>query len=114
VKQGTICAQRIQTFPDLATVSAAVWHTVVIQADWQTDGTGFYKLWFDGAKVLEEYNLDTTIDDGRAFDLHIGLYANGWHDDAGGMKGTQGTRQVWYDQIGVGTTFADADPAQWG
>jgi hypothetical protein len=69
-------------------------------------------LWFDGVKVVEIYNVPTMINDGRAFDFHIGLYANGWHDD-GGMKGTQGTRQVWYDEISVGTTFADADPASW-
>lgn len=112
VKQGTICAQKIQTFPNLATVSAGEWHRVEIQASWKTDGTGYYKLWFDGVKVLEKYNLDTTIEDGREFDFHVGLYANGWHDD-GQMKGTQGTRQVWFDEIATGTTFADADPAQW-
>ena len=112
VKQGTICAQHIQTFPNLATVSAGAWHKIEIQASWKTDGTGFYKLWFDGTKVLEQYNLDTTIDDGRYFQFRVGLYANGWHDD-NGMKGTQGTRQVWYDEIAAGTTFADADPAQW-
>jgi hypothetical protein len=66
----------------------------------------------DGVKVAKIYNVPTMINDGRAFDFHIGLYANGWHDD-GGMKGTQGTRQVWYDEISVGTTFADADPASW-
>ncbi|KAL3418735.1 glucuronan lyase a [Phlyctema vagabunda] len=111
VKQGSICAQRTVTFPNLATVTAGVWHKIVIQSDWQSDGTGYYKLWFDGAKVLEEYNLATTIDDSRYFQFRVGLYANGWHDD-GGMKGTQGTRQVWYDEIAAGTTFADADPGQ--
>ncbi|KAJ6110167.1 hypothetical protein N7486_002402 [Penicillium sp. IBT 16267x] len=112
VKQGTICAQKIQTFPNLATVSAGVWHRVEIQASWKTDGTGFYKVWFDGTKVLENYNIDTTIEDDREFQFRVGLYANGWHDD-GAMKGTQGTRQVWYDEIATGTTFADADPSQW-
>ncbi|KAJ6160619.1 hypothetical protein N7470_004015 [Penicillium chermesinum] len=107
VKQGTICAQKTVTFPETAT-----WHRVEIQASWKTDGTGFYKLWFDGTKILEHYNIDTTIEDDREFQFRVGLYANGWHDDKG-MKGTQGTRQVWYDQIATGTTFADADPAQW-
>lgn len=112
VKQGTICAQKIQTFPNLATVSAGVWHKIVIQASWKTDGTGYYKMWFDGTKVLEQYNIDTTIADDRAFQFRVGLYANGWYDDKG-MKGTQGTRQVWVDQIAAGSTFADADPDQW-
>lgn len=113
VKYGSICAQRTREFKGLATVSAGVWHKVEIQANWQSDGTGFYKLWFDGVKVLEQYNLATTIDDSREFGFHLGLYANGWHDDNGGMKGTQPFRQVWYDEIGIGSTFADADPDQW-
>jgi hypothetical protein len=112
VKQGTICAQKIQTFPNLATVTAGVWHRVEIQASWKTDGTGYYKIWFDGTKVLQETDINTTIEDDRAFQFRVGLYANGWHDDKT-MKGTQGTRQIWYDQISAGSVFADADPAQW-
>ena len=112
VKQGSICNQHIQTFSNLATVTAGTWHKVIIQASWKTDGTGYYKMWYDGNKVLEMYNLDTTIDDDRPFELRVGLYANGWHDDHG-MQGTQGTRQVWYDEIATGTTFADVDPAKW-
>ena len=94
-----------------------MWHKIIIQAKWRADGTGYYKMWFDGKKVLEKYNIDTTVDDGRAFQFRVGLYANGWYDD-GGMKGSQGTRQVWYDEIVAGTTFAevvepvDADPDQ--
>lgn len=64
-------------------------------------------------RVLEKYNSPTTTDDTREFQFHVGLYANGWHDDRE-MKGTQGLRQVWSDQIGMGTTFADAEPDQWG
>jgi hypothetical protein len=29
------------------------------------------------------------------------------------MQGSEGTRSIWFDEIGAGTTFADADPAQW-
>jgi hypothetical protein len=112
VKQGTICAQKTQTFSNLATVTAGAWHKIVIQSSWKSDGTGFYKMWFDGVKVLEKLNIATTIADDRAFQFRVGLYANGWHDDKT-MKGTQGTRQVWYDEIAAGTTFADADPDQW-
>ncbi|MCJ1469317.1 hypothetical protein MMC07_007950 [Pseudocyphellaria aurata] len=112
VKQGTICNQKTVTFPSLATVSAGVWHKIEIQASWKTDGTGFYKVWFDGNKVKEIYNIDTTIADDRYFQFRVGLYANGWHDD-NGLKGTQGTRQVWIDEVAAGSTYADADPAQW-
>ncbi|KAF7506905.1 hypothetical protein GJ744_011146 [Endocarpon pusillum] len=112
VKTGTICNQHITTFPNLATVTAGTWHKVEIQSSWQTNGAGYYKIWFDGVKVFEQYNIDTTVQDDRAFQFRVGLYANGWHDDHA-LKGTQGTRQVWYDEIAAGTTFADADPAQW-
>ncbi|KAJ7018456.1 polysaccharide lyase [Mycena alexandri] len=112
VKTNTVCAQVTTEFMNLATVSAGTWHKVEIQANWQNDGTGYYKLWFDGVEVLQEFNIDTTIDDTREFQFRVGLYANGWFDD-GGMLGTQPLRQVWYDQIGIGSVFADADPDQW-
>ena len=112
VKQGSVCAQKTVTFSNLATVTAGEWHKVIIQAKWASDGTGFYKMWFDGRKVLEQYGLSTTVSDDRAFQFRVGLYANGWHD-TGYMQGSQGTRSVWFDEIGAGTTFADADPDQW-
>lgn len=111
VKQGSVCSQKTVTFGNLATVTAGVWHKVVIQAKWASDGTGFYKLWFDGQKVLEQLNLSTTVSDDRYFQFRVGLYANGWHDN-GYMQGSQGTRSIWFDEIGAGTTFADADPDQ--
>lgn len=83
-----------------------------MQASWKSDGSGLFKLWFDGKKVLERLNIATTIDHDRAFGFSVGLYANLWHDD-GTLEGGQGTRQVWFDEIGVGSTFADADPDQW-
>lgn len=112
VKQGSVCDQKTVTFGNLATVTAGVWHKVVIQARWASDGTGFYKLWFDGTKVLEKLNISTTVSDDRYFQFRVGLYANGWHDN-GYMQGNQPTRSIWFDEIGAGTTFADADPAQW-
>lgn len=112
VKQGDICNQSIETFSNLATVTAGEWHTVVIEASWQTDNSGFYNVWFDGEKVHEASGLATTIDDDRSFEFRVGLYANSWYDD-GGMEGSQGTRQVWYDQIAAGTAFEDADPDSW-
>jgi hypothetical protein len=39
-------------------------------------------------------------------------HTNGWHDD-GTTRGTQGTRSIWFDEIGAGTTFAHADPDPW-
>ncbi|EGR52820.1 uncharacterized protein TRIREDRAFT_53186 [Trichoderma reesei QM6a] len=105
------CGRNIVTRPNLATVSAGAWHRVVLQIKWASDNTGYFKIWFDGAKVHEEYNVATTVDDDSVFQFRVGLYANSWHDD-GHMTGTQGFRQVWYDEVAVGTTFADVDPDQ--
>ena len=113
VKTGTVCDQHTTNFGPLATIQPGVWNKIEIQASWKTDGTGYYKMWLNGGSVLAQYNIDTTVEDDRPFQFRVGLYANGWHDDAGGMKGTQGTRQVWFDEIAAGTTFADADPDQW-
>lgn len=113
VVSGNICGPPVTTpYPNIATVSPGVWHTVIIQASWQSSATGFYKVWFDGVKVLEKYNIKTTLDDDREFEWHMGLYANGWHDDHH-MVGSQGFRQVWYDNLAIGTTYADVDPTQW-
>lgn len=116
VKYGNVCptsAQQTNPFNNIATITAGVWHKIVIQANWQSDSSGYYKMWLDGAKVLEVYGIPTTVAQDRAFQFRVGLYANGWHDDQNHMEGSQGTRQVWYDEIAAGTTFADADPAQW-
>ena len=112
VKTGTPCAQVTTKFTGLASVTAGVWHRVEIQSSWRSDTTGYFKLWYDGAKVLERFNIATTVADDRPFQFRAGLYANGWHDD-GYMEGTQGTRQVWYDQIAAATTYAEANPSGW-
>ncbi|MFP2957822.1 polysaccharide lyase [Myxococcus sp. 1LA] len=112
VKQGTVCNQRTVVFPNLATITPGEWHKVIIQAKWASDNTGYFKLWLNGTKVLEQYNLSTTVADDRYFQFRVGLYANGWYDN-GYMQGSQGTRSIWFDEIAAGTTFADADPAQW-
>jgi hypothetical protein len=116
-KYGAACpvsSQHITQYNNVATVSAGVWHTIEIQANWQSDNTGYYKLWFDGTKVVEEYNCQTTVADpnNRYFRMDTGIYANSWHDD-GHMTGTQGTRYAYFDEIGWGSTFADANPAAW-
>ncbi|OWO98524.1 hypothetical protein B2J93_2259 [Marssonina coronariae] len=115
VKNGNACPvseQHTDAFPNLAAVTRGEWHKIVIQASWKSDATGYYKMWFDGASVLNRTGIKTTVTDARPFQFRVGLYANGWKDDDG-MKGTQGFRQIWFDEIAAGTTFADADPGQW-
>ncbi|KAI1854478.1 hypothetical protein JX266_000596 [Neoarthrinium moseri] len=114
VKYGSVCptsAQKTTKWSKLATVKPGVWHTVVIQASWKSDDSGFFRMWFDGKQVRNEEGIKTTVSDGRAFDFRVGLYANYWFDH--GYSGNQQTRQVYYDQIAIGSTMDDADPSKW-
>ncbi|KAI0914740.1 polysaccharide lyase [Ustulina deusta] len=114
VKYGEVCPtsqQLTRSFKNLKTVTAGVWHRIELQVSWQSDNTGYFKMWYDGEKVTETYNIPTNVGDGRPFQFRVGLYANGWHDS--GYQGTQGTRQVWYDQVAAGSVFADANPDAW-
>ncbi|KAK4208758.1 polysaccharide lyase [Rhypophila decipiens] len=114
-KYGSVCSkpQPIETYDSHVDVTAGVWHKIVMQVKWASDSTGYIKMWYDGAKVVEDLGVPTTIAEDKPFQFRVGLYANGWHDNNHNMKGTQGFRQVWFDEIAFGTTFADADPAQW-
>lgn len=114
VKHGNVCPttqQVTNSFKNLKTVTAGVWHRIELQVSWKSDSTGYFKMWYDGEKVTETYNIPTNVGDGRPFQFRVGLYANGWHDS--GYLGTQPTRQVWYDQIAAGSVFADANPDGW-
>tara|TARA_R110002060_G_scaffold56603_5_gene66950 strand:+ start:461 stop:1060 length:600 start_codon:yes stop_codon:yes gene_type:complete len=116
VKVGNVCPTTAQvpipmTFDPPAVVEAGKWHKVVIQASWKSDESGYYKIWFDGVKVVN-YTGRTTVTDGRAFQFRVGLYANSW-TSKDGMLGTQAFRQVWFDEIALGTEFKDVDPGQW-
>ena len=106
------CSRRIYTFTSPTAITAGAWHKVVIQARWKSDNTGFFKMWLDGNKFVEEFNNSTTTNDDFTFQFRVGLYANGWHDNDHKMVGTQGFRQVWFDEVAIGTTFADVDPNQ--
>lgn len=113
-KHGSLCpssSQQVENINTGATVTAGVWHKVVIQAKWESGNTGYFKLWFDGQKKVDERYVATTIQENGDFQFRVGLYANGWSN--GNFKGNQPFRQIWFDEIGFGTTFADADPDQW-
>jgi hypothetical protein len=105
------CSRTTQSYTGLAGVSSGAWHRIVIQGHWTDDSSGYYKLWFDGNKVLELLNQPVTINDGREYRMDVGIYANSWHDQ--NRCDGSGTRMAWFDKVGTGSTFADADPAQW-
>lgn len=111
-KYGPLCGgpTTVNSAP-LATVEAGVWHKIVIQARWESNTNGYLKLWFDGNKVYEETGIRTTYNENSPFQFRVGLYANTW--PTGYVAGSQTFRQIWFDEIAYGTTFADADPSQW-
>lgn len=103
------CGRSIKTLNNLGTVSAGKWHKVIIQAKWASDNSGFYRMWFDGRKVHDSSNVATTVNDDTVFQFRVGMYANSWHDD-GRMDGNQPFRQMWFDEIAIGTELNDVDP----
>lgn len=105
------CSRSIIKYEKLATVARGVWHTVIIQALWKSDGTGYYKIWFNGNRVLDKRDVSTTVNDDSTFQFRVGLYANSWYDD-GTMVGDQSFRQIWFDEIAVNSTYKGVDPAQ--
>ncbi|KAL0465263.1 polysaccharide lyase family 20 protein [Neurospora intermedia] len=111
VKSGTLCSPSTTPFDTGINVSAGAWHKIVMQVSWRSDSSGFFKLWYDGTKVVEHYDIKTTLDTNVRFQFRVGLYANAWYDS--GYSGSQPFRQVWFDEIAIGDAFADADPDQW-
>ncbi|KAI2626494.1 polysaccharide lyase family 20 protein [Hypoxylon sp. NC1633] len=112
-KGGNMCHSILKKFK-IGTVKPGKWQRVVLQAKWESDNSGYYKVWLDGEEALEQSNIMTTYRDEHkkyGFQFSAGLYANGWHDDKH-MEGSQGTRQLWLDQVGFGTTYEDADPGE--
>ncbi|ORY15913.1 polysaccharide lyase [Clohesyomyces aquaticus] len=116
VKTGTLvsgkpCDQHIKEIPLLDGLVGDKWYRMTFEVMWKSDETGKFRVWVDKNIVYNKTNIATTLlDDGRDISFRVGLYANGWHDDNHTMAGTQGFRQVWYDEIGIGSELKDADP----
>ncbi|OAG12673.1 uncharacterized protein CC84DRAFT_1227251 [Paraphaeosphaeria sporulosa] len=91
-------------------IKAGVWYRLTFRVKWKSDDTGIFQAWLNGTQVADKSKLKTTLlDDHRDYEFRVGLYANSWHDEKK-MVGSQPKRQLWIDEIGVGSTFADADP----
>lgn len=130
VYRGNNCRRDIIPFDNLGQLQPGKWHKIIIQAHWADNNSGYLKLWLDGKKVLEKYNIATTVSGNDQFQFRVGLhcpissgigrltfaqtglYANSWHDQNNRLEGSQSFRQVWYDEISVGTEFKDVDPDQ--
>ncbi|KAJ4296822.1 hypothetical protein N0V90_006870 [Kalmusia sp. IMI 367209] len=93
-------------------IKAGTWYRLTFRVKWKSDETGEFQAWLNGTEVANRKNVKTTLlDDHRDYQFRVGLYANSWYDEHK-MIGNQPQRQLWIDEIGVGSTFADADPDQ--
>jgi len=84
-------------------VTAGAWHTIQLGVKWSSTNTGYFKLWYDGVKVFEQYNIATTIAEFRPYEFQVGLYANRWYDEHQ-LVGGQGFRELWVDRIAINNT----------
>ena len=105
------CSRSVQSYTGLATVSRGVWNRIILQASWKADTTGYLKLWLNGSKVFERYNIATTINSTRTYRMDVGLYSNSWYDQKTVVG--SGDRQLWIDNVRIASTYGEADPAQW-
>jgi hypothetical protein len=105
------CTRSHQSFT-VAQMTAGTWHRVVIHGKWRSDNTGTFQFWYDGSQKVNKTNVKTCPAADTVFNLAVGNYSNGWHDDKK-MVGTQGTRDVFVDHVRVATSYAEADPGQW-
>ena len=84
-------------------VTAGAWHTIQLGVKWSSTNTGYFKLWYDGVKVFEQYNIATTIAEFRPYEFQVGIYANRWYDEHQ-LVGSQGFREMWVDRIAINNT----------
>jgi len=84
-------------------VTAGTWHTIQLGVKWSSSNTGYFKLWYDGVKVFEQYNIATTIAEFRPYEFQVGIYANRWYDEHQ-LVGSQGFREMWVDRIAINNT----------
>lgn len=51
------------------------WAQMVVHANWAIDGTGFYEIWYDGYKVMSEWNRAAGYNDPIGPATTFGVYA---------------------------------------
>jgi len=104
--------QNTDTFQLFDGIKAGVWNRLVLRVKWKSDQTGEFQAWLNGTELTNKGGLQTTLlDDHRAYQFRVGIYANSWYDEHK-MIGNQANRQLWIDEIGVGSSYKDVDPAE--
>ena len=66
------------------------WHTLVLGVNWEKSKEGFFKVYYDGKKLIDLKEVATTMKaDNRAFAMRVGLYATDWHNHHNHQAGKQ-------------------------
>jgi Polysaccharide lyase len=106
------CTRTTHSLTVVTNVTPGVWHTVVIHGNWSATNTGVFEFWYDGVRKISQSGSPNIPNDDTVFNLAVGNYSNGWHDD-GTNVGTQNIRDIYVDHIRVTDDYAEADPAAW-
>ena len=112
LKSGDTCNEKVTSYDVTTSVSAGVWHRLLVRALWRSGTTGTYKVWYDGAVKIDLANVATILNDTKQYTWVMGNYANGWRDD-GRMVGTQSTRDIYIDHIRAASVYQEANPSDW-
>jgi hypothetical protein len=116
VRYGTVCNESDNKMEfKLGKVTPGQWQTLVFGVRWHAFEKGWFKAWLDERLVVEKSGIKTFfgIDD-RFLEMRIGIYPN-WYDPNNNghpfiKENEQRHKEVLFDSIGFGPTYADADP----
>ena len=62
----------------------------MLGVDWQETKSGFFKVWYDGNKMVDLQHVATTMKaDQRPYAMRVGLYATDWHNHDNHQAGSQ-------------------------
>ncbi|TQV91465.1 integral membrane protein [Cordyceps javanica] len=108
---GKDCKQNIIDLPNMAKIEPGKFHKIIFHVKWEDNGWGFSQWFVDGRKVVDKKDIATTVGGKWKFQFRVGASMPAWHDE-GEMQGNQTVREIWFDEIAVGTEYKDVDPDQ--
>ena len=100
----------------IGAVTPGKWHTIVLGILWHKEKKGWFKVWLDKKLRIDETWVKTFPKniDNKLFEFRVGIYPN-WYSYSG--KGhpiisdnKQRLKEIYFDTIGIGPSFTDADP----
>lgn len=69
--RGNDCHRNFVGFDNVAQIQGGQWYRVIIQARWSSGNDGYFKIWLDGKKIVERYNVATTVSGNDQFQFRV-------------------------------------------